>query len=33
MKKDDLFTIFMAGMCFGALIGMFLMAIIRSFFW
>lgn len=31
--QEDLITAFIAGMCLGGLIGMLLMAIIRSFLW
>lgn len=32
-SQEDLITAFIAGICLGGIIGMFFMAIIRSFLW
>ena len=32
-RHDDLITAFVAGACFGFLIGFLFMALVRSFFW
>lgn len=32
-RNDDLITAFVAGACFGSLIGLLFMALVRSFFW
>ena len=32
-RNEDLLTAFVAGACFGILIGLLFMALVRSFFW